>query len=241
MRKLLKCVLLGLSIALPIGFTFSSDEDVLGEEAEASVVAEDIYRFSLRLKVPQVFANTLSQGYRKYQKQRISGYLHIQWRDDDTVSIAFSGLENQKFKVGNVKVSYTGYEANDVTPTRYNYIGHNRTQKFTTPCLAFFLELEPSYAIGGNNEDNSFYVLCAGYGSSKQKQGIGCRVATRLRGYAAGTQGCGCSAYAHKSPTREASMCGPSSSRVTDVVATWGNWTAKWMRRVGCGGVSVLR
>jgi hypothetical protein len=110
-----------------------------------------------------------------------------------------------------------------------NYIGSNLSGKFKTPCLATSLVLEPSYAIDSVNEDNSFYLVLSGFGSSSDKNGY--RVAKSIKGKASGTQGCGCMAYGHKSPTRKAGINGPLSE-VSDIVATHGTWTMKWKRRV---------
>ena len=139
------------------------------------------------------------------------------------------GLYNVNFKVGGTKVVYTEYDANIVLP-RFNWIGSNKTGAFITPTLCFSIALEPSYTISDVNEDNAFYLTLSGKGIAANKKILGCRVATKISGYATGTQGCGCSDYGHKSPTRRGSACGPSES-VDDTVATFGHWTAKWVRR----------
>jgi len=243
MKKLLGCLWLAMLLCwiagIPIISTaYATDADE--EDASSTVVAIDIYSFCLNLKVPQVLDNTKSLGYRKYQTQRIKGDMYIKWLDDGSFAIEFGNLKNSRFKVNGAYVTYKGYEDSDVVYTRYNYIGSNKTEAFRTPCLCFYLELEPSYAKGGNTEDNSFYVLLAGTGSSSFKRTYGSRIATRFHGYAAGTQGCGCAAYSHKSPTRNATIVGPMDG-VSDVVATYGTWSATWKRRMMCGGLSVLR
>ena len=239
MKKLLGC-LLGIFLFaglmnvafISTAYAETTDED----EASEWVVATDVYSFNLRLKVPQVFNNTTSLGYRKYQAQTIKGDMYVKWLSDGSYAIQFSNLANNKFKVSGTYVTYKGYEDRNVVYTRYNYIGSNSTESFKTPCLCFFLELEPSYAKGGNNEDNSFYVLLSGSGSSFFKKSAGSRIAKKFYGYAAGTQGCGCAAYTHKSPTRSATVCGPMDD-VSDVVATYGTWTAKWKKRISCSGI----
>ena len=70
MKKLLGCLLGIVIYAGLLNFAFispASAETDDGEEMSASVVAVDVYSFKLRLKVPQVFDNTKSMGYRKYQ------------------------------------------------------------------------------------------------------------------------------------------------------------------------------
>jgi hypothetical protein len=243
MKKLLGCLWFAMLLCwiagIPIiGKAYATDADE--EDASSSVVAIDIYSFCLNLKVPQVLDNTKSLGYRKYQTQRIKGDMYIKWLDDGSFAIEFGNLKNSRFKVNGAYVTYKGYEDKEVVYTRYNYIGSNKTDAFKTPCLCFYLELEPSYAKGSNTEDNSFYILLAGTGSSTFKGKFGSRIATRLHGYAAGTQGCGCAAYSHKSPTRNATIVGPMDG-VSDVVATFGSWSAKWTRRMMCGGISLLR
>lgn len=243
MKKLLGCLWFAMLLCwiagIPIiGKAYATDADE--EDASSSVVAIDIYSFCLNLRVPQVLVNTKSLGYRKYQIQRIKGDMYIKWLDDGSFAIEFGNLKNSRFKVNGAYVTYKGYEDKEVVYTRYNYIGSNKTDAFKTPCLCFYLELEPSYAKGGNTEDNSFYILLAGTGRSTFKGKFGSRIATRLHGYAAGTQGCGCAAYSHKSPTRNATIVGPMDG-VSDVVATFGSWSAKWTRRMMCGGISLLR
>ena len=200
------------------------------ELKEVTPVAVDTYILNLSLKVPQVLSNTNSKGYRKYKNQLIKGNMYIIWMSDGNFKIEFSGLENQNFKVGGKKVTYIGTEVINVVSSRFNWIGSNKTDVFKTPCLSFYLELEPSYAQGGNTEDNSFYLMMAGMGVSSYRANYKSRIAYSLSGYASGTQGCGCSEYEHKSPTRTAKIYGPSDSP-EDVVATFGKWSAKWKGR----------
>ena len=209
-----------------------SDED----EQKASVVATDIYTLEMYLQVPQVLDNTTSQGSRKYKRQKIKGNMYVVWLDNGSYELLFENLVNTKFKVGGKEVTYAGYEGYASIPRSYTYIGSNKSGKFKTPCMSFHLELEPSYAIGGNNEDNSFYLQLSGSGGSTISSSTGgYRVAKRISGYCAGTQGCGCSAYSHLSPTRTASKEGPSCN-ATDIVATWGTWRARWKGRVSGSG-----
>lgn len=245
MENLLKCLFAvmlfsGWLNSIPfVSHAYAEDWDDTDEET-ASVLATDVYDFYLRLHVPQVLNNTTSRGVRKYKPQTIKGLMYIKWLSNGSFKIEFEDLYNKNFKVGGSNVRYTGYEDRNIVYTRYNYIGDNATESFKTPCLCFYLELEPSYAIGGNNEDNSFYVLLAGKGSSAFQSKIGGRIAKKFTGYASGTQGCGCSAYTHKSPTRVATICGPMDT-VSDVVSTWGSWTARFKNRVSCGGTIICR
>ena len=193
-------------------------------------VAEDVYDFRMVLKVPQVLDNTSSLGYRKFKTQTIKGSMSIVWNSDNTYSIEFGKLENQQFRVRGNRVTYDAVEDSWIINKRFTWIGDNKKEVFKTPALCFYLELTPNYAIGGNEEDNSFYVALSGSGTSSVLKDDGYKVARRFSGYAAGTQGCGCAAYGHKSPTRIASIVGPSQ-RVDDVVATYGTWRATFKNR----------
>ena len=244
METMLKClfaVMLFSGGLNNIPFVSNAYAEDFGESDEetAEVLATDVYDFSLRLNVPQVLNNATSRGVRKYKPQTIKGLMYIKWLPNGSFKIEFEDLYNKNFKVGGSNVRYTGYEDRNIVYTRYNYIGNNATESFKTPCICFYLELEPSYAIGGNNEDNSFYVLLSGKGSSTFQSKLGSRIAKKFTGYASGTQGCGCAAYTHKSPTRGATICGPMGD-VSDVVSTWGRWTAKFRKRVSCGGAIVI-
>ena len=243
MKKLLGCLwtvmLLCWIAEVPLISRAYAVDFTDGEES-LTVLATDTYSFVLNLKVPQVLDNTKSLGYRKYKTQKITGDMYVKWLADGTFAIEFGNLVNSKFTVNGAKVTYKGYEDRNVVYTRFNYIGSNKTDVFKTPCLCFYLELEPSYAKGVNSEDNSFYVLLSGSGNSKFDKTYGSRIATKFTGYASGTQGCGCKAYSHKSPTRSATIVGPMDD-VSDVVATFGTWNARWKSRMMCGGLSLLR
>ena len=204
-----------------------------------TAIEQDVYDFTLKLNVPQVLKNTESKGYRKYQKQTIKGKMNIVWNSDGTYRLSFSNLKNKNFKVRDAYVTYKGTEDASVIFHRFNYIGSNKTNKFKTPSLSFYIELEPSYALGGATEDNSFCLVLSGSGTSTLNaaqlfNGMPhVRYADSFKGYAAGTQGCGCADYGHKSPTRIATKNGPSDIP-EDVVATYGTWKAKWRTRAYC-------
>lgn len=198
------------------------------EEVVSKIVAKDIYDLKIKLKVPQVRNNSNSTGTRKMESQTISGQFIVLWKEDGTFSFDTYGLYNRKFKVGGKNVTYKGYAGDSIIYPRFNYIGNNKTGKFKVPCLSFSLVLEPSYAIDKVNEDNSFYLVLSGNGTSTLKNG--CRIAKKIKGNVAGSQGCGCSDYGHKSPTREASVNG-FSNNAADVVSTYGTWSIIWRRR----------
>lgn len=204
----------------------NDDED----EPEATVIARDEYSFKLRLKVPQVINNSTSRGKRVYKRQTIYGTMYIEYYDNGTSGVAFGELINKNFKLSGLNVRYNSLIVeNMLIPGCYNYIGNNATGSFKKPTVCFSVQMEPSYAISVPSNDNSIYITCAAMGSSKIKNGV--RVPTYFAGMATGTQGCSCSAYGHISPTRAASLRGPTDT-VEDAAATFGRWTAKWQRRV---------
>ena len=156
MRKLL--ILVALFCLFISGYT---------KLREVTPVAMDTYDIVLSLRVPQVFSNTTSLGYRKYHRQTIKGNMSIIWMSDGSFSFEFNNLVNKTFKVGGGAVTYQGIEGRNIVYPRLNWIGNNKSDSFKTPCLSFYLELEPSYSKGGNNEDTSFYLLLSGKGGSK--------------------------------------------------------------------------
>lgn len=231
--KLFVCLLCTGMISVPLFFNSYKEADAAycyDVQSDAKVMCFDQYSLSISLKVPQVLDNMQSKGYRTYQKQTIKGTMYIVWLSDGSYRIEFDDLENKKFKVNGAYVTYEGMVDETIFP-RFNFIGSNKTGKFTTPCICFAVTLEPSYAIGEASEDNSFTLILSGKGSSTKCNGT--TIAKKLSGYASGVQGCGCSDYGHKSPTRKATMNGPGNA-ADDVVATFGTWTAKWKTRGIC-------
>lgn len=205
--------------------------DSLPGESSADVVAVDEYDFRVRLQVPQVIDNMTSQGYRAYRQQTISGPMFVNWLSGGKFSLEFDTLVNSNFKVRGANVTYATTVLPEVSCPRFVYIGSNRTNKFTKASIGFYAQLCPSYAIGEPEEDNSFYLMFAGRGVSCLNRSLDARVVTRLSGYAAGMQGCSCTAYGHKSPTRNAGIIGPTEV-VNDVVSSFGMWRATWKSRI---------
>lgn len=226
-RKILSFLCLGMATAITL---MAVSSDYRSDATEPPVAATDEYSFQMRLKVPQVKDNAESKGYRKMEWQTIKGKFYIVWREDGSFSLDFSDVKNDNFKVRGVKVSYEGLILDYAVPVNFVYIGDNKKNKFETPCLSFYVELVPSYAMGQFGEDNSFVVLLAGDGRTKKVKSLGCRIASRFSGGVGGTQGCGCMLFKHKSPTRAAGMLGPTD-KVVDVVPTYGRWTAHWKKR----------
>ena len=184
----------------------------------------DAYVFKMTLQVPRVYDNTQSLGYRKYQKQVVTGRMFITYdtsRESRPV-ITFSKLVNQQHKVNGAKVVYDVTVEEYVTPL-VNAIGSNQTGEFKTPTAIFAIQAWPSYAKGAPDEDNSLNVVLSGKGITSL---IGSsRVVKKISGSVAGALGCSCTAYGHVSPTRVMGAFGPTDL-VDDVAAVFGTWQA---------------
>ena len=215
------------------------------------------YKFKVRNWVPRIYDNMSSLGYRKYKLQQIDGVLDIEFTENNRPSIVVSDLVNKSHKINGKNITYTAKVNNDGDfegpMTRVNLIGDNKTGKFTTASVVFYIDAEPSYNIGEDNEDNSLICTFAGKGTTSTKTikawerytytdnkgktrsalrqvTLGkYRIITTLRGYDAGTLGCGCYAYGHTSPTRVAGALGPTDF-VDDVASTWGAWRATYLQ-----------
>ena len=103
-----------------------------------------------------------------------------------------------------------------------NAIGSNKTNRFKTATLCLSIAAEPSYNIGQFDEDTSLYITISGKGTINTKG-----LMSKANGYVAGTLGCGCMAYGHKSPTRTIGYNGVTDT-VSDVAAVYGTWTLKF-------------
>jgi hypothetical protein len=175
--------------------------------ASADIIA---YRVKMTLKVPRVYKNTTSQGYRKIQTQKIVGYVVVDKNDLESgePQIKAYGFVNNTHKVGGLKVTYADTAAMDVM---WRYIGNNRTGVFRNTNVRFFLDLNPSYNIGEDEPDNTLLITLAGRGLSEK----------HIKGNVTGQLGCGCYAYGHVSPTRTV------EGKVSDITPLSGTFTMK--------------
>lgn len=250
MKRLLIILLAMSAFSLQAKTTYSDCFD--GESVT------DVYDLKLHVGVPRIYDNTQSLGYRKYQWQTIRGELHITYpvdkegeEDYSRPSIAIKNLVNKTHKMNGKYITYSCTVNNDGEAfggpiTRVNVIGNNRTDIFKQASVVFFLDAEPSYSIGEDDEDNSLLITLGGYGTvanctwypfyccgstacRKYYQKI--QVIARLRGYLGGTLGCGCKAYGHKSPTRVMGYDG-HTKKVDDVAAVFGQWIATYRGRL---------
>jgi hypothetical protein len=146
----------------------------------------------MSLKVPRVYDNTESKGYRKIQPQMLVGYVYVDKNlGDNEVEplIKTYNLVNKTHKVAGSYVTYRDSTAYDVM---WRYTGSNKTGVFKNVNLMFSLDLDPSYNIGADEPDNTLIITLSGYGSSE----------SIIRGGVTGHIGCGCTANGHVSPTR---------------------------------------
>ena len=175
----------------------------------------DTYDLRLSLYIPQVKNNSTSEGTRAYQRQTLKGTVKIDY-SGNTPEITIPALTNYTYYVNNVPVTY----ATTVTYANWVYLGNNATEVFKVPCMSLDLEAEPSYAKIEANSDNSLYLTVSGRGATVK----------RIRGYATGRIGCGCTDYGHISPTR---LVGPYGALdyVIDVAPVYGNWWMTWRNR----------
>ena len=73
-------------------------------------------------------------------------------------------LVNRKLSNGKY-VSYGRTALDKLIWPRFNAIGSNKTGKFKTASICFYIAAEPSYNIGEFDEDNALYVMLAGKGT----------------------------------------------------------------------------
>lgn len=184
----------------------------------------DTYAFRLNLKVPRIYDNSKSLGYRKLQSQRITGELQLIYSDDGEVKIRVNNLVNGSHRINGRKITYTYYD--------YPYEGHeplvvaignNGTGKFRDCGVEFAFQAEPSYNIGAVDEDNTLILELSGYGKIKND------VLRNIRGTVKGQIGCGCKAYGHVSPTRL--YLGFVSDVVYDIAPLYGTFSASFRNR----------
>ena len=196
----------------------------------------DVYSLQIALKVPQVVDNTQSLGKRVYKLQKITGRLLVYYDSETKAAEAIElvDLVNLSYKVGGKNVKYKALEDGYVgVPQIWNAIGSNKTLVFNKSSVCFNAELEPSYAIGEPNNDNSLILVFSGASTLATKKlscGVKIKFLTTVGGYVVGTQGCGCHDYGHVSPTRSLGLYGPTD-QVVDIAAVWGTWKAKFQYR----------
>ena len=187
----------------------------------------DYYSFKMRLNIPRIYNNTESLGYRKYQAQTVTGEaLFLYGHDGKLLDVQFTNMVNQTYTLSNgKKLTYPRTVLDTLIWPRFNAIGSNKTDKFNTASINFYLAAEPSYNIGEFDEDNALYIMLAGKGKFHSSK----KYLKNASGYVAGSLGCGCMAYGHVSPTRKIEYYGPGDT-VDDVAAVFGRWQLTYNR-----------
>lgn len=165
-----------------------------------------------------------SMGYRKLQLQRIVGDLQITYGDDGSTKVQVKNLENRTHKINGIPISYVCYDyPYDHHSPLVVAIGSNRTGKFKTGGIEFAFQADPSYNIGGVEEDNTLILELSGYGMLKGN------TLKNLKGSVKGQIGCGCRAYGHISPTRL--FLGWLTDIVWDIAPVYGTFSATFVGR----------
>ena len=180
--------------------------------AGAEVVA---YKLTMNLKVPRVYDNMKSMGYRKVQSQKIVAYIYVDkalGKDQTEPIIEIYDVVNKTHKVSGQCVTYGDTEAEDVM---WRYIGSNKTGVFKNTNIRFSLDLDPSYNIGEDEPDNALIITLSGYGQNE----------CTIKGYVTGQIGCGCYEYGHVSPTRTIGCL------VSDITPLCGSFSMKRVAR----------
>ena len=198
---------------------------ILAAISPANCSAETlIYKVTMRLRVPRVYDNMQSLGYRKAQWQRIIGYIAVdkdlgscKEEGEDLIGepeICSYGFVNNTHKVNGKKVTYEDDSIAD--NVMWRFIGSNKTGIFKNTCVKFDLDLDPSYNIGDDEPDNTLIIRLSGIGMSE----------SHITGNVTGQIGCGCMAYGHISPTRD--ICG----NVRDITPLYGRFTMRLKQRI---------
>lgn len=217
--KLVVCLCLGVFFAMSLAWGLSLEAEELDYQVNPRYT--DVYDIRMWVYMPRIYDNTKSLGYRKYQRQLIVGKMYVDYSEGDA-TITFSQFTNKTYKINGNNVTYV-CRLNTDMPSCLSLIGDNKKNEFKKTSVAFFCELNPSYNIGEDEPDNTLVLGFGGKGLTTVWKRT--RVAYSVSGNVAGTMGCGCMDYGHKSPTRNWGYCGPGD--VTDIAATHGRFTMR--------------
>ena len=184
----------------------------------------DTYSFKMNLRIPRIYDNMASRGYRKLQPQYLVGELQFIYRDDGEIQVKVKNLVNKTHRINGIPISYVCYDY----PYDYHSplvvgIGSNKTGKFKQGGATFSFQADPSYNIGKVDEDNTLLLELSGYGTLRGD------VLKSLKGSVKGQIGCGCMAYGHISPTRL--FLGWLTNFVWDVAPLYGTFNAHFTGR----------
>ena len=207
----------------------------------ADTVVRDVYSLKMVLDVPRTFNNTQSLGYRKKEKQTILADLYVDYDENEEATFTIVNMYNKTHKINGKSITYsvTCDNYGDYVYPRWCYIGNNKTDEFTTPCIELYIDCDPSYNVGEDEADNSLLITLAGFGKSKVKtfkttcgQKYKYRIPYSFSGKVSGSLGCGCTVVLHKSATRTIGING-ATKKVTDVAPSCGTFTIKYKKSYG--------
>ena len=106
-----------------------------------------------------------SLGYRRYQTQRLKGFLRLAYVDgENRPRIQIRGLENHTHKINGKRITYECMQNPEYAPLAV-VVGSNRTGRFRTGAVKFSIIANPSYNIGGIEEDNVLMLDMSGKGN----------------------------------------------------------------------------
>ena len=96
----------------------------------------------------------------------MKGKLLLIYTDDGETVVKVKDLENRTHKVNGKRVTYECYENfNDNNGVLVVGVGSNKTLKFNQGGVKFSFTADPSYNIGGVEEDNTLMLWLSGHGS----------------------------------------------------------------------------
>ena len=195
-----------------------------GDSTFPSYDIVDTYKMTMRLRVPRIYDNMQSLGYRRYQPQRFVGELSLIYRSTGDVDVQVNGLTNRTHRINGKFITYecSEWPYGDFQNMAIA-VGNNRTLKFNQGGIDVAFVADPSYNIGGLEEDNTLMLRMSGMGS------IGLTGLRSMRGSVTGRIGCGCSSYGHISPTRI--WHSYVTGIVTDVAPVYGTFTLRFRKR----------
>ena len=184
----------------------------------------DTYKFTMHLKIPRIYDNMESMGYRKLQWQDFQGELRVTYKSNGRLYVRVKNLVNNTHKIGGSKITYKCQDYDGFDPLLVA-IGSNKSNKFKVGGIEFAFIADPSYNIGAATEDNTLMLHLSGYG----KIGGSKHTITNLQGAVTGQIGCGCKEYGHMSPTRL--FFGKVTDDVCDIAPVNGTFKATFKKR----------
>lgn len=147
----------------------------------------DTYSFKMSLRIPRIYNNMDSKGYRKYQRQVIQGELKFIYNDDGSADIKVQNLYNKTHKINGRNITYECSEyPYESIPNLLVGVGSNKTMKFNHSGVEFNFVADPSYNIGEVGEDNSLYLNLSGEGNLLNKSIYNSLIPTSLKGSVTG-------------------------------------------------------